>query len=113
MAGREPIMASLHEGNRPTVAQVPLDWWECEAIKDELHRSKDALANALKDLQTIHASSGWKLLRAGYRVCHKLLPERSRRRRATRRVVRVVVKVLEKFRKAPPPAPARAPHPIT
>src|SRR5687768_16498439 len=104
-------MASSREGNGSTVAQVPLDWWECEAIKEELHQSKDALASALKDLQTIHTSSGWKLLRAGYRVCHKLLPERSRRRRATRRVVRAVVKVLEKFRKAPRPVPAPVPHP--
>jgi GT2 family glycosyltransferase len=91
-----PLMA-----NRAPVAQPNLAWEEVEALEQELRQHKHALAGAIRELDTIHASHGWKLLRVSYRVCNRLLPQRSRRLKAARKLVRAAVKCLGALRLAP------------
>ena len=77
---------------RSNEPDTPLEVFD--ALQRELREQKAAVAAAHAQLGAIHASNAWRLVGTVYRTCHRLMPERSLRLRATRKAIRGFVRLL-------------------
>jgi GT2 family glycosyltransferase len=94
-------MGGSRDAQAVTPTQSSVAWDDYHSLENELYRHKLALADAVRELESIHTSNGWKLLRATYGVARRFLPDRSRRLRAARKAVRAAMKCLSFLRKIP------------
>ena len=83
---------------------------EADALRDELRRQKEAIAQSHSRLTAIHSSTAWRIVGAGYSICRKLLPVGTRRYRIVRKAFRGIAKLLDVARR---PAPVIDSKPAT
>lgn len=67
---------------------------ESDALRDELRRQKLAIATAHAQLNAIHGSTAWRLVRVAYGLVRRLLPPKTIRYRTIRKCARGLVRLL-------------------